>query len=269
MFLESFINLGRTSVFMLTKDEAICLVLYLGDGRVSSTTTLQKSLARFLSFLVPLEFDFKLNKYGSYCYEIKEASNTEYYQIRSYDHGKAYEITEEGKQLALEAINKLKSDLDMEEYNKLKEEIGSLAKMRAKDASEDEHNKLLVDEDLRSKLIYRINNVHISLSDLYNEMKNKEPRNCAEIGLFGLIEYAYYLSKFLKEKRFRDIENKGYDYDADMRDYYFLWFLERLIPLLQKSPDENSLDKLYERLKRFAGDYPFSLDNPNLPDLIK
>lgn len=264
---------------MLAKNEAISLVLFLGKGTINSTVTLQKSVARLLSYLIPLEYEFKLNKYGSDCKEIRDMSSTEWYDLEPYTWkggtGRKYQITEKGRQLAEEVLQyKVTKLLTVEETELMKEEIEDVASMSADEASKDEHEKLLVDKEDRHKLIYRINNVHIELLDLHEPIKNTEPKTLEEIDLYALIEYAYYLSKFIKEIRFKGIEQTGYDFEADMRDYYYIEYLEtKLIPEIKlslKNPDEKKLSKLYSKLKAFGDEgYKFSLKNPELMKLIQ
>jgi hypothetical protein len=262
---------------MLTKDEAISLALYWGDGKINSEVVLQKTVARLLSFLIPLECEFKLNKYGSDCLEIRESSNTEFYEKSEYNwscgKGKKYILTNKGNELAKQTIQKIKNLISENELINVKNEITLVSKMNANEASQNEHLKLLIDEDMRPKLSYRIKNVHISLLDIYNEIKNNEAINTAQISLYGLIEYAFYLSKFIMEKRFKGIENKGYDFDADMKDYYYLEYLEKLIDVIKENlnnPNEKMLDNHYNRMLNFANEgYPFSLNNPDLMSLIK
>lgn len=262
---------------MLSKDEAISIALYWANGEINSEVVLQKTVARFLSFLIPLECEFKLNKFGSDCLEIRESSNTDFYEKTEYNwsggKGKKYILTNEGNELAKKSLKKIKNLICEEELINVKNEITLVSKMNATEASQNEHLKLLIDEDLRPKLIYRINNVHISFLDIYNEIKNKEAINNAQISLYGLIEYAFYLSKFIMEKRFKGIEDKGYDFDADMKDYYYLEYLENLIHIVKQNlnnPNEKILDNHYNRMLNFAKEgYPFSLNNPDLLTLIK
>lgn len=260
---------------VLTKDECIALALYYApQHKISSMTTLQKTIARLQKFLIPMEVEFTLNEHGSDSQEIRNTQSTVYYERQNYDEGSAFVLTGQGEskvqQVIRDKLSKICTSTELKEINR---ELTRLAALRAQEARDDEHEFLLVDVEDRSKLVGRINATHIELFDLYNDIKKRYRKTTADITLAGLIEYAYYLSKYLKEKRFKNIEQEGYTYGAYMMDFYFLKELENLVPILkeqQGNPDEELLDKYYKRFTSFAkgGRYPFALDNPDLKQII-
>ena len=111
------------------------------------------------------------------------------------------------------------------------------------------------------------------------DLEKKEKINkdsVVNLPLASLIEYCYYLTQYLMKKRFRNIYEIEYDFDAYMLDYYFLWNLEtQVIPFLKKEiksieRDEVAINKYYQYLVNFAKrkDYTFSLQNKNLRELV-
>jgi|SRR3989344_1466037 len=259
----------------LTKDEAIALVLSFSKKQeISSPTKLNKLLARLNLHFIPIDIDFSLNKYGSFNANLGALETTPFYQRETYEY-KGREVSkfilkEEGRKLAENATHKIKRILKSIEIEELQEEINSLSELQASQISDEEHKKLFVDVDDRYKLIERINTVHVNLYDLYREMDKIDQNKLEEINLAALIEYCFYLSKYLKEKRFKDIENAGYEFDAYMLDYYFLYGLEIVIPVLrgqlkEEKKDQILINKYYQYFINSAwGKYPFSLDNNNL-----
>ena len=111
--------------------------------------------------------------------------------------------------------------------------------------------------------------------DLYQEINKINENTIAEVRLAALLEYCYLLSKFLKERRFKDIETKGYDFDAYMFDYYFLYLLDKEVIHLIRSQLEKTeknevlINKYYQYFINSVRDrYPFSLENPDLFKII-
>ena len=277
--IASFINKLSSNRDMLTKEEAISFVLYCSkDHKVTSTTKLQKATARMLKYFIPLDFEFNLNRYGSDCEEIRHTQSNEFYERSDYNHSgrecSSFSLKDEGLKVAEKvATYKLTKMLSSTEIQELRSEISKITDMGATEASDNEHKLLLVDEEHREKLIMRINDVNLRLFDLYEEIKDKKAETSAEMALYGLIEYAYYLSKFIREKRFKNIDEKGYDFEADMRDYYYLYNLNELIPIIEENmenPDEELLDGYFKKFLHLSeSGYPFSLDNKNLLEIIK
>ena len=66
---------------ILSKEEAICLVLGLSEKNiVSSTTKMNKLLARLNLFFIPIDFNFSLNRFGSFNAELDAISSNDFLQ---------------------------------------------------------------------------------------------------------------------------------------------------------------------------------------------
>jgi hypothetical protein len=260
----------------LTREEAISFILACGQGKVSSKTKLNKLLARLNLHFVPVDIDFRLNQFGSFSVDLQMES-TPHYIAQEYawqgNQGTSLQLTGEGQRLAADARKKILQILSPQELNTLEVELAELHALRANEIADNEHRKLFVDVEDRHKLRDRVNVVHIDLLDL-QETVSKEPQTFADITYAALVEYCFFLSKYLKERRFRNIENSGdYEFDSYMLDYYFLYNLEQAIPEIQaqsKSPvkDERLLNKLYQYFVNSAREYPFSLENLHLKELM-
>lgn len=262
----------------LTKDEAITLVLSFSKNQeISSPTKLNKLLARLNLHFIPIDVDFSLNKYGSFNPELGSLETNDFYERSTYQWNgtevSKFKLKNKGKKLAEKATRKIQKLLKPIEIKNLQEEICSLSELPAKDISDDEHKKLFVDVGDRHKLLERINIVHVEMYDLYHEMNKIDQNTLEGINLAALIEYCFHLSKYLKEKRFKSIEESGYDFDAYMFDYYFLYSLEKVIPVLKEQvelehKDTLLINKFYHYfVNSVRGKYPFSLDNYNLNKL--
>ncbi|MBR9677087.1 hypothetical protein GOV04_03030 [Candidatus Woesearchaeota archaeon] len=230
--------------------------------------------------MIPIDVDFRLNKYGSFSTDLVLES-TDYYNIyeypASFGDGKGLHIVQKGRELAKEVVTtKLSEIMKSQEIKELEDEINDMSKKRADELSNDEHKMLFVDIDDRTHLISRIRTVHIDFLDLYEEVKKQEASTIADITFSALVEYCFYLSSFFMKKRFKNIETAGdYDFDAYMFDYYFLYNLEQIIPILKKQlgvdkKDETLLNKFYQYFVQSIKEqkYPFSIDNKHLKDLI-
>ncbi|MBI4451237.1 hypothetical protein HY642_04640 [Candidatus Woesearchaeota archaeon] len=229
--------------------------------------------------MVPLEVEFNLSKFGSYNADLA-LEDTLFYKTRSYTwEGKlitGLELTPEGESLATSAIQrKIQTILTPGELSQLQELVSSLSVLRADQVSEEEHAELLVDEEDRHKLVRRINTVHIDLLDLYRASMNLPSDDPTTLRFAALIEYCYNLTKYLREKRFKDVEEAKYDYEANMFDYYFLHILEKtVIPFLQTQlalpvKDAVRINKYYQYfVNAVRSKYAFSIDNPNLRELV-
>lgn len=265
---------------ILSKDEAICLILELSKNKeISSLTKLNKLLARLNLHLIPTEFDFALNKFGSYCQELKLLEENDQFAIKEYEiddktHQK-YILKDRGLQIAKDTEkNKIKKIMNEDEILALKNEILELSKLKAAEISDDEHKRLFVDTSDKFKLIQRVNSTFADLIDLYEEIDTIEENTLTDIQFKALIEYCYYLCKYFKEKRFKNLSD-DYDYNAYMFDYYLLFALEkRVIPFLKNNIRSNKKDeKITFRYYNYIIDsvrdkHPFSLENPDLKELI-
>ncbi|HIH31422.1 TPA: hypothetical protein HA235_01820 [Candidatus Woesearchaeota archaeon] len=260
---------------ILSRDEAVCVVLGMAENNeINSTTKLNKLLARLNLFLIPIDIDFSLNKYGSFNAELDSLESCKYFSIETYRYKdndvKKYKITNHGTELFKETKNKkLNKILTEEEYSQITEEIRELSKLRASDISGDEHKILLVDIETRYKLIGKINEVLVELFDLKDIHIPEDA--IANIRLKAIIEYCYYVTLYLK-KKFEKIE-ENYDYEAYMFDYYFLYHIGNLIPFVKKQlrgeKDVHMINRYYHYLIYSVKDrYPFSIDNPDLNKLI-
>lgn len=264
---------------ILSKEEAICLILRLSEkNTVSSTTKLNKLLARLNLFFIPIDFNFSLNKFGSFNAEIDTIPSNNFFTVESYEYeGKEchkYILKKEGLILyENNIVKKLGKIMKQNEFDTLKNEIRTLSKLRASDISENEHKILLLDVDDRFKLEQKLNEVFIDLKDICDEFDSLTEDSISSIKLKALIEYSYYLIKYLREKRFRTLDQRDYDFDAYMFDYYFLYNIGKIVPFLKeqikdKEKDEILINKYYQYIINSVRGYPFSLDNPNLKDLI-
>ena len=265
---------------ILSIDEAMCFILGSSDNNeVSSLTKLNKLLARLNLHLIPTEFEFSLNKFGSYCQELKLLKENDKFAIKQYKmndkfHQK-YIVKDNGLQLAKDVEeNKLKVILKDSEILSLKKEILELSRLGAGEISDNEHEKLFVDTSDKFKLIQRVNSTYIDLIDIFEEIDEIEENNLTNIKFKALIEYCYYLCKYFKEKRFKNISN-DYDYNAYMFDYYLLFALEKqIIPFLKislksKQKDEKIISRYYNYIIDSVKDkHPFSIENPNLKELV-
>lgn len=265
---------------ILSKDEAICLILEFSENKeISSLTKLNKLLARLNLHLIPTKFDFVLNKFGSYCQELKLLEENDQFAIEEYEmndniHQK-YILKDRGSQFAKDvAENKIRKIMNDDEILSLKNEILELSKLRATEISDDEHRSLFVDTSDKFKLMQRVNSTFVDLIDLYAEIDTIEENTLTDIKFKALIEYCYYLCKYFKEKRFKNL-SEDYDYNVYMFDYYLLFALEKkVIPFLKSNIKSNERDeKITFRYYNYIIDsvkdkHPFSLENPDLKELI-
>ena len=260
---------------ILSKQEAVCLIIGMAEqNNISSITKLQKLTAKLNQFLIPIDIDFSLNKYGSFNADLSGFKDDESVEEYKYDwkgqEMQGFRFGFKGKQVYENAVQKLKEIMTIEEIDKLKEDFYEFSQMSPSELSEDEHKKLLVDVEDRVDLINRINLVNCEMTDLYDDLNKLKEDTIADIRLGALIEYCYYLSKFLKEVRFRDIEHKGYGFEDYMFDYYSLYLLEKHAKDIKKQLDSTNKNKTFiNRLYHYfiyypQQRYPFSLDNPKL-----
>lgn len=264
---------------ILSKDESMSLVLGLSEkNTISSTTKLNKLLARLNLFFIPIDFNFSLNKFGSFNAELDTLSSNDFFTVESYIYNNRdchkYILKQDGLKLyETDVMKKLKKIMKQNEFDELKKEIYNLSMLRAEDIAENEHKKLLLDVDDRFKLEQKLNEVFIDLKDIYMEIGLLKEESIVSIRLKALIEYSYHLIKYLREKKFKRIDEKDYDFDAYMPDYYFLYNIGKIIPFLkkqinEKNKDEISINKYYQYIVNSMRDYPFSIENPDLKDLI-
>lgn len=265
---------------ILSQDESICLILGLSKNKeVSSPTKLNKLLARLNLHLIPTEFEFSLNKFGSYCPELRLLKENDKFAIKEYKiNNKAHQkyiIKAKGLQLAkgIEE-NKLKKIMNDDEILSLKNEIWGLSKLGASEISDNEHRKLFIDTSDKFKLIQRVNSTFADMMDLYAEIGSTGENTLTDIKFKALIEYCYYLCKYFKEKRFKNLSD-DYDYDAYMFDYYLLFALEeQVIPFLKGNIESEKIDekttfRYYNYIIDSVKDkHPFSLENPDLKELV-
>ena len=265
---------------ILSRDEAICLILeFCKNNIVTSPTKLNKLLARLNLNFIPINIDFTLNRYGSYSAELVDLEENEYYKIEDYTFdkikSKRFILTSKGKKLFLEVIKpKIDKILTKDDFISLKNEIENLSLLRAMDISDNEHRKLLVDTDDRFKLEQKINITYSDMDKLYRISKSLLENNLVDINLKALIEYCYYLVKYIKEVRLKHIP-AGYDYEGYMFDYYFINNISKIIPFLHQqiqsiNKDKIKINKFYQYFVNSVAEekYPFSLDNPDLYKII-
>ena len=265
---------------ILSKDESICLVLNLSKNKeVSSPTKLNKLLARLNLYFIPIDINFSLNKFGSFNADLSSLEENNYYGISHYQYmGRTvnkFILKPEGEELFKETIKpKIDGILTEEEFSSLKETIGNLSSLSASEISDNEHMKLLVDIDDRFKLQQKINENFVEMSDLYGQIRDIIENKIVDIRLKALIEYCYHLSKYLKEQRFKHLSEEEYDFDAHMFDYYFLDNIAQVIPFLKeqisiKDKDTITINKFYQYfINSIKEEYPFSINNENLKELI-
>lgn len=265
---------------ILSKDEAVCLVLGCSDrNTISSTTKLNKLLARLNLFFIPIDFHFTLNKYGSFDADLSSLKGNDIYSIEPYKVGDTechkYILEPNGKELfETDVKKKIYKILIKEEFDELKKKIHNLSLLNAEQISNNEHRKLLIDVDERFKLEQRLNEVFVELNDIYQKINDIKDDSIEEIKLKGLIEYSFHLIKFLKEKRFKRLEEKDYDFDADMFDYYFLHNIWEIIPFIKEQistdkKDTIRINKYYQYIiNSVRENYPFSIYNKDLKDII-
>jgi hypothetical protein len=265
---------------ILSKDEAVCLIVGLAkNNNISSKTKLNKLTAKLNQFLIPVDINFSLNKYGSFNAELsnlKDNQCIEQYEYEWYNKkmvGFKFK-NPNGEHIFKQAIKKLGEIMTSAEIQHLREEFYELSQISPSELSEDEHKKLLVDVDDRDQLINRINLVVCEMNDLYSDINKLNDETLEEIRLGALIEFCYYLSKFLKEVRFKDIEHRGYGFEDHMFDYYSLRLLEEYAPIIRKelsSKVKNKIliNKLYHYFIYYPKDrYPFSFENKDLFKII-
>ena len=262
----------------LTKDEAMSLILrFAPNHRISSKTLLNKLLASFNLHLIPIDIEFKLNKFGSFSPDVDELSSNDYFEKYAYEYNGTpcigYRMKPPATELAEKTIRtKLEKILSVGELLAFKKEIQHLSTLSASDISDTEHRKLLVEVEDRDTLLQKVNTLHVDFYDLYQELDKIPEDSIVNITLRALIEYCYYLTKYLRDKRFKRLE-EAYDHDAYMLDYYFLHILSRAIPMIKeemgkKDKDSRVINKYYQFIVNSVKEYPFSLENPDLKKLV-
>ncbi len=268
---------------ILSSDEAVCLVLNLSKNQeVSSITKLNKLIAKLNQYFIPIDINFELNKYGSFNAELAALESNELFEKSSYQlklsgkTGYRFKLKPKGKSLAEEVITKkISKIMDARELEHFLKDIFESSELSPEELSKEEHKKLLVDVEDRHLLVQRINNVNIELYDLYSEIDAISTETTGGIRLAGLVEYCYQLSNFLKNVRFKNIEEEGYDFEAPMCEYYLLYQLEKtIIPFIKQQVqlefrNEITINRYYQyTVNEFKKNTSFSLDNPNLFKLI-
>ncbi|NQU78708.1 hypothetical protein HQ545_02975 [Candidatus Woesearchaeota archaeon] len=264
---------------ILSEDEAICLVLGLSENReISSITKLNKLLARLNLHLIPVEIDFDLNQYGSFSAELDQLQTNDYYEICPYQYmGRTinrFKLKDAGLDLFNNVVNKkLNKILSEEDKELLRDEIFELSTKPASEISGNEHRKLMVDVDERYKLIHKINEVLVDMSDVYRRINEVSKSTSGGIKLRALIQYCYHLAKFL-HKKFERLDENEYDRGAYMFDYYFLYHLHEINGFLNtqitaQEKDYKKINKYYQYLVRSVKDrYSFSIENKDLKDIL-
>lgn len=262
---------------LLSKEEAVCFVLHNSRNNViSGKTKLNKEVARLNFFMIPQEVKFKLNQYGSMSEELTSLKNTPFYRWEtpswSGSGNLCLKLTSEGENLYGNVESKLKLYFNDDELTYLKREINRLSGLNATDISADEHSKLMVDIEDREFLKQSINQNNVELLDIYTQIKQMDSDSYEKIILFGLIEFSYYLSCHLKNKLNR-LNDGEYDFDANMEDYYLIWIESKnLIPLfneqLRHLNNPKKIIRAYEFMHELTEDYPFSINNPDLIEII-
>ncbi len=265
----------------LSKDEAICLVLWLAKGNtISSPTKLNKLLARLNLHFIPIDINFSLNKYGSFHADLGELSSNPFFNVQPYKtisgtSTKRFTLSKRGTQLFSETIKKKLDSIFTEvDFQSLQEEILELSTLRAEEISDNEHKKLLIDVKDRVQLEQNLNATFVDMLDLFGQLPHIVEDSLAAVSLKALIEYCFYLMKYIKEVRFKKIPD-DYDYDAYMFDYYFLHNIREIVPFLneqikQKKRDDRKINKYYQYFVNSVqeNNYPFSLENQNLAKLV-
>ena len=126
---------------ILSKDEAICLVLGLSAKKeISSITKLNKLLARLNLHLIPIDLDFDLNKFGSFNADLKHLESNQYYELSPYEYKdktiNKFILKPEGETLFGKVIHsKLNKILTEEDFESLKNNINELSRLPASDIS--------------------------------------------------------------------------------------------------------------------------------------
>ena len=264
---------------MLTKEEAICLILGFSDkNQVSSITKLNKLLARLNLYQIAVDIDFSLNKYGSYNAKLDEIQDSAYFTVEEYEYkgtlARKLLLKPEGNELFHSAEHKLKKYFTQDELAEIRERIHYLSTLSATEISDNEHKLLLVDVEDRFKLIQKVNSTYIDLKDLYELLPSIKEGSIALIKLKALIEFSYHLLSYLKNIRLKNLPEGRYDHDAYMFDYYFLKTIGDLVPFIRKQIKEEGKDVIainrnYSFLiNSVRGRYPFTLDNSQLQKLI-
>lgn len=273
---------GGINKMILSKDEAISLILNFSDkNNIFSITKLNKILARLNLHFIPIDVDFSLNQYGSYNAELSDLKSGEYYDINKVKYKgrmfNKYTITEKGRKLFIEKIQKkLKTIMTDEELSCFKERIFELSQKQAREISDDEHKKLLVDVEDKFKLKQRINEINVEFYDLYEILDSIPEKSLDDIKFKALIEYCYFLIKYIKNKMDKKLDDEStYDFDAYMFDYYFIYNIYTFIlPFIKKEidiPNKNpiKLNKYYQFIiESVQHQYPFSIYNKDLKDLM-
>jgi len=266
---------------IITKNEAICLVLkFAKNNIVSSPTKLNKLLARLNLHFIPVDINFSLNKYGSYHAELGEISSNSYFTVQPYTtlsgtSTKKFILTTEGVRFFSEDIQKkLNTIFTNDDFQALQEEIFELSTLKADEISDNEHKKLLVDVKDRVELEQNLNATFCDMLDIFEQLPKIAEDSLAAMSLKALIEYCFYLMKYIKDMRFKQIP-EDYDYDAYMFDYYFLYNIREIVPFLneqikQKKKNEKKINKYYQYFVNSVqeNNYPFSLENKNLDKLV-
>ena len=129
---------------------------------------LNKLVARLNLYFIPTTVNFSLNKWGSFDADLRDLQPNAYFNKSFYQYkGKEiplFELKKEGEELVNQVLNiKIKKILNEDEINKLRTDIFEKSQLLAEELSEEEHKKLLIDEENRSKLIERINFVAVDL----------------------------------------------------------------------------------------------------------
>ena len=241
---------------------------------------MNKLLARLNFHFIPIDIRFTLNRFGSHSEDVP-TSSTPLYAVKEYAtkadrQGRSYELTRAGQEFAkTKVLPKLTAMIDANEFEDLRKDIRRLNLLDASQISGEEHEELLLDVEDREKLKQTINVVHTELFDLYEELEKLPRATVGDIKLAALVEYAFYLTKYLREKRFGHLTDEEYDFDAHMLDYYFLRNIRRMMGFLMsmvrsEEKDERKIARYYSYLVNAskAYGYPFSLDNPRLQELI-
>lgn len=267
------------NIMVLTKNEAICLVLGMAkDNKISSITKMNKLVARLNLFLISTEINFSLNKYGSFNADLLDLKENDFFENYYYNWEgrqiKGFKLTERGEFLVKKIFkHKLKKILNETEIEELKEKFFSFSQLSANDLSQDEHKKLLVDEEDVHQLRQRINLVNNEFIDLYEQIDKIPEDSIENIRLGALVEFCYHLSNYLANKVFKNIEDDGYNFDAHMHDYYLLKLMEESVNFIQQQMKTENKDKIkinrYHQYIKSVKNYPFSLNNPNLLQLAQ
>lgn len=247
---------------MLSEREAILLVLYWAKNNViNSQTKLNKLVARLNLRFIPVNVPFELNKYGSYDADLGPVTSDDYCIISSYNRQiPRYSLTQKGR---AHVEHHILPKLLHENIPALQEEIALLSTYSAKELSSDEHGKLLVDH--RHRLVQRVNEMDVELTELYNDLTL--PTTTGEVTHNALVEFCHLITRYLRHKRFI---HERYDFEAYMQDYYLLYIIYKdILPYLkQRTIHETKTQAFYEYVLSITQEYPFSVHNPNLKELV-